>query len=608
MKDFRPISSYGFIGNQGSCALVNQNGSIDWCCLPRLDSPSVFASILDPRKGGSFSIEILDHPAEVTQLYVPDTPILITTFKTSAGTLEVHDWMHMGPWSEKEEVWHRIPAIYRSLHVVSGEVHARIHFDPKLDYARGVTKLSKYEQGIRAEHPTDSLLLQTDLPFVISEEGAVAECSMKAWERTTLICSYGSTDVPNAEESLEQTKKYWHTWMAKAEKTSVDVLGEWYPIVARSAITLKILAGGDGIAAAATTSLPEFPGSYHNWDYRFNWMRDTSFTLQAFTVLGYTDDAREFLEWLTELLSEEGRRPADLKVLYPLYGTTLHPEEELEHLRGYLDSKPVRIGNAASEQQQNDIYGEILDCVFRFERLKPGIDERLRNVLIGIIEYVCDIWRNPDHGIWELRQEPKHYVYSKVMCWVALDRGIKLAEKHAWNADIARWKEERAAIVEDVMTNGFSQKRNAFMQAYGDDQLDATALLFPILEFIPGDHPYVIGTLEATQKVLTDGALVYLSERHKKKEGTFGLCSFWLVDALVFAGRLDEARENLLKLMSYANHVGLYAEQIDADGTFLGNFPQAFTHVGLMNSALYLAQAEGAKASPIELLGEENLV
>lgn len=608
---FQPIASYGFIGNLGSCALVGKNGSIDWCCLPRTDSPSVFAAILDPEKGGSFSIAPADPYTSTSQQYHPNTNVLRTEFACVGGVMEVIDWMHMSSFSFEEREQHRLAAVYRMVRCLSGTVQCRILFDPRLDYARGPTKISPVDGGLLVEGADDVLRLHTVCPFTIGAQGAEAFITLREGHDVSFICTYGNTekgDVPSAFRSLDTTIQFWNRWSSESEAGSRLPPGPWSEQVQRSALALKILAGGKGIAAAATTSLPEIPGGEDNWDYRFNWIRDASFTVQALTALGHLNDAREFLAWITDILVSSGRRPADLQVLYPLHGLTLRPEEILPHLRGYMDSRPVRIGNAASEQRQHDIYGEILDAVFCSEHLHPAMDHALFGVLRDIVEYVCEIWKEPDSGIWELREGPRHYVYSKVMCWVALDRGIRLAEEHQWNVNLERWKSERAAIHADVMEHGYSEEKQSFVQAYDSDVLDATALLFPVLEFLPPDHPHAVRTLDTIRRELAEGPLVYRSSDHRQKEGAFGLCSFWLVDALAFAGRVDEARECFEKLLTMANHVGLYAEEIDPKtGAFLGNFPQGFTHVGLINSAIYLSRFLGMQAPEQPLIGEKNM-
>lgn len=607
---FQPITSYGFIGNLGSCALVGLNGSIDWCCLPRIDSPAAFAALLDPERGGSFTVS----PAETfesSQRYHPATNVLRTTFTCAGGVLELTDWMHMSGFSFEEEEQHRLPALYRLARCTGGSVRCRVLLDPRLNYARGATALSAVPGGLLAEGGGDVLRLHAPCPFAIGARGAEAEMALREGDEFTLVCAYGNAErdeLPPPRRSLEKTIAFWERWSSECEAGSCLSLPRWKDEVTRSALALKILAGGKGIAAAATTSLPEVPGGTDNWDYRFNWLRDTSFTVQALTAIGHLNDAREFLDWITDLLVTSGRRPADLQVLYPLHGPPLQSEEELPHLRGYLDSRPVRIGNAAAGQRQHDIYGEILETVFRSEHLHPGMDSALSGVLRDIVEYVCEIWRDPDHGIWELRREPQHHVYSKVMCWVALDRGIRLAEEHRWSADIARWKAERAAIHAEVLERGYDAKRGAFMQSYNSDVLDATALLFPILEFLPPDHPFAVATLETVQRELAEGPLVYRTSAHHRREGAFGLCSFWLVDALAFAGRVAEARSNFEALLHMGNHVGLYSEEIDpATGAFLGNFPQAFTHVGLINSAVYLSRVLGEAPPNEPLIGEQHL-
>lgn len=608
---FQPIASYGFIGNLGSCALVGKNGSIDWCCFPRTDSPSIFAAILDPDKGGSFSIAPADRYETRVQEYHPYTNVLRTEFACDGSVLEVTDWMHMSSFSFEEREQHRLPALYRLVRSLEGSVRCRIVFDPRLDYARGTTKLSPMEGGLLVEGTEDVLRLHAHCPFSVSENGAEAIVTLREGQELSFICAYGNMergDFPPPIRSMEKTIQFWNRWSSECETGSCLALPFWKEQVTRSALVLKILAGGKGIAAAATTSLPEIPGGSDNWDYRFNWMRDTSFTIQALTALGHLNDAREFLDWITGILVTSGRRPADLKVLYPLHGAAITGEEELAHLRGYLDSRPVRIGNGASEQKQHDIFGEILEAVFRSEHLHPGMDHALSGVLRDIVDYVCEIWREPDSGIWESRSEPQHHVYSKVMCWVALDRGIRLAEEHHWNVDLARWKREREVIYENVMEQGYSEQKRSFVQAYGSDVLDATALLFPVLEFLPPDHPYAVHTLETIQRELGEGALVHRSSDHHRKEGAFGLCGFWLVDALAFAGRVVEARAHFEELLRMGNHLGLYAEEIDPKtGAFLGNFPQAFTHVGLINSAVYLSRFLGASVPEQHLIGEKNL-
>lgn len=625
----KPIASYGFVGNLGSCALVGKDGSIDWCCLPRLDSPSVFGALLDPDRGGSFLVAPDVAGQTGSQEYHPNTNVLRTTFTCEGGVLEVTDWMHMSSFSFEEQEQHRLPALYRLARCVTGTVRCRILFDPRLDYARGNTSLSPIEGGLAAAGEHDVLRLYASCPFTLTDRGAEAIVTLEAGEELPLLCAYGNMereDIPPPQRSLEQTILFWNRWCTERDPaSSVSVSGSdvtasrfvlstetWKEKVMRSALVLKVLAGGKGIAAAATTSLPEIPGGSDNWDYRFNWIRDTSFTVQALAALGHLNDAREFLDWIADILVTSGRRPADLKVMYPLHKAELGEEEELTHLRGYLESRPVRIGNGASNQCQHDIYGEILETVYRSEHLHPSVDHILSGALRDLVEYVCDVWRNPDHGIWELRAEPQHYVYSKVMCWVALDRGIRLAERHGWNADLERWKKERAAIHDMVMEQGYSEKRGSFVQAFGSDVLDATALLFPILEFLPPDHPYALRTLDTILRELADGALVYRSSAHHRREGAFGFCGFWLVDALAFAGRLREAREHFEELLRRGNHVGLYSEEIDpVTGAFLGNFPQAFTHVGLINSALYLSRALGTEPAPTEasqqLIGEQHL-
>lgn len=604
MQKTVPIADHGVIGNLGSCALVTRDGTIDWCCLPHLDSPSVFGSLLDSEQGGSFTIRPHGH-FTVKQEYLPQTNVLQTTFVTPKGTVCLLDWMHMGGFAPQEDERHMYPAVYRLVQCVEGAVPMHIEFSPRLDYARGETLLEKDKGGkIVVTNGNHRLLLQTHCDLKIQGDTASATVVLRAGSEVSFCCrdGYETDDAPPIKRSLERTITCWREWLADKNPHGCHISTPWRAMVERSALTLRVLSGGKGIAAAVTTSLPEVIGGSDNWDYRYNWIRDTSFTVQALGALGYLQDAREFLDWLVDLLKEEGRHPDDLLILYPLRDDGDVTEHELSHLAGYANSKPVRIGNGAASQRQFDIYGDILRTVFISEELHPGVDHLLCTVLTGIVDYVCSTWREPDHGIWEVRQEPQHHTYSKVMCWVAIDRGIRLAEEHGWPADVERWKRERDELHETILKKAWDPKRGALMQSFGSDILDATSLLFSILGFLPPDHPYMESTLDAVVRDLTVGPLVYRSDAHKGKEGTFGLCGFWLVEALLHSGRHSEALENFTALLNHANHLGLYAEEIDPEsGAFLGNFPQAFTHVGLINTAIALSRAHlAAEQTPTQ--------
>ncbi len=608
-----PIADHGFIGNLGSAALVRKDGTIDWCCLPHLDSPSVFGALLDEEQGGSFCIRPVGPCDRIVQSYIRETNILQTTFTGKSGIVVLTDWMHMGDFVLEEQEDQRLPILYRHVACTEGTVEIEIVFNPRLDYGRAHTELTLEKAAIRAASDEDHVTLHTHIPFTISPEGARTTLKLRTNEEHNFTCAYGTVreeTIPSHNESLRRTTTFWQRWAEECQGGKCRILDGWHEQVTRSALTLKVLTGGNGIAAAATTSLPEIPGGSDNWDYRFHWLRDTSFTLQALGSLGHEDDAQEFLDGIENVLLEGGRRPSDLKVLYPLHGNTTAEETILEHLSGYGGARPVRIGNAAATQHQLDVYGEILETVFRSDHLKKDANSSLAQAIIDIVEYVCEAWTHPDQGIWEMRDKPKQYLYSKLMCWVALDRGIRMAKDFEWQVDSTKWKKERESIRALIMERGWSEKRKSFVQAFGDDVLDATALLIPVLEFLPPDDPHVRSTLAAIEKDLTDGVLVYRSEdRRRKGEGAFGLCSFWLVLALAFDGQLKKARENFVTLLGYANHVGLYAEMIDPESkAFLGNFPQAFTHVGLINAAVYLSAAEGkTDIEPEELIGGKGL-
>jgi GH15 family glucan-1,4-alpha-glucosidase len=611
--DWKPISSYGFIGNLRSCALVNLDGAIDWCCLPNLDSPSIFAAILDPKMGGTFRIAPVDDPWTSQQEYLKDTNILKTVFKTPSGTLELTDWMHMGAFSHEETEEHLLPIIIRHVRCTEGSVAVKVLFQPRLDYARGRTELTNTSKGVVGTLSSENICLHAQAEWKLAQQTATTSMSLSKGDEWSCHCHYGECgkiQLPPVRQSLESTQQYWQRWVQECEHGECPYIGQWHETTIRSLLVLKILAGGDGIAAAATTSLPEIIGGSDNWDYRFNWIRDTSFTIQSFTQMGHLHDAGEFLDSISSLLCDKGCRPADIRVLYPLHN--LHVlEEELSHLRGYRDSRPVRIGNGAEHQKQWDIYGEILETVYRSEHLHPDFGDQLSRVLADIVDYVCDIWREPDHGIWELRSEPQHYVYSKVMCWVALDRGIKLAKEHSWNVNMDAWLKERDSLREMILEKGYNKEKRCFVQTFDSTSIDATALLFPIVEFIDPHHEYAENTLQTIQTELcNDDGLVFRSDYHftEKQEGAFLFCSFWLVDALSLAGKIHEAEKLFTRLLGLANHVGLYSEEIDpVTGDFLGNFPQAFTHVGLINSAVYLGSAKQKKHPKRRIMGEKYI-
>lgn len=592
---YKKINDYGIIGNLGSCALVGLDGSIDWCCLPHLDSPSVFCSILDARKGGRFKIAPREDYSS-SQYYQKGTNILVTKFSTAKAEVAVTDFMPFFASDEKQDQ----PVIFRLIEGIKGSASLDIEFTPRFDYARNRTEVSREGSRVIARGKSDSLFLEGDAPWECRDDAAMAVITIQAGKNLPFIMAYGDSgaNIPGITEARELTAKGWHEWVHRCEEKKCVFGGPWHDMVVRSALTLKILTHRHtgSMAAAATTSLPEWIGGARNWDYRFTWLRDSSFTVQALHNLGHRKEAEAFLKWAQNTL-ERHNDPAKIQIMYGLHGETNLKETELEHLEGYKQSKPVRIGNGAAEQRQLDIYGELLDAAFQLTRYGGGIDPVHWPLLRELADYVCRIWREKDAGIWEVRGGNRHFVYSKVMCWVALDRAIRISRRLDFSGNLTLWKKEAEDIREQVLARGFNSKINSFVQSFDSDALDASNLLIPLVGFLPIDDLRVQGTIDATLKHLSDGVLVHrysADDGLPGREGAFLLCSFWLTDCLVLSGRMAEGEAIFLKLMKYANHLGLFAEEVNPEtGELLGNFPQAFTHIGFINSALYLGRSSG---------------
>lgn len=596
-RNYRPIEDYALIGDGLTGALVAKDGSIDWVCFPRFDSPSVFAAILDHAQGGSWVLRP-DGEFTSTRRYWPDSAILETTFETPTGSAQVIDFMHVAEQTGRKPHGSSVVRIVRG---IWGEVGFRTVVRPMFDYAREAASwVGVPGGGFRAEFREAMLGMQATVglqsaqgelrtafgvragheeAFVLSYERAVGA----AWTRDARSC---------ADDCLAATTAWWRRWM-----TPFSYKGPYEEAVRRSAVTLKLLdyLPTGAIIAAATTSLPEELGGVRNWDYRYAWLRDTAFTLYAFYVIGHVDESEAFLRWVMEVAHGD---PAHLQVLYGLEGETELTEYELKHLDGYEGSRPVRVGNLAHRQQQLDIFGEVIDCAYLYQRQGGTIGRDLWSFLRRMVDHVCDHWREPDRGIWEVRSEPQHFVYSKVLCWVAVERGVRIAEAQGHEADLDRWRREAAAIHAEVFERGYNEEIGAFTQAYGSTNLDAAALALPLRRFIAPDHPRMVSTVEAVVKSLSSNGLIRRYHRRADDgvpggEGAFLLVSFWLVDCYAEMGRVTEARAFFERLLAFANDVGLYAEEVDpATGRHLGNFPQAFTHVALINAANSLGLAE----------------
>jgi len=601
---YQPIQDYGIIGDMHSAALVGTDGSIDWLCFPHFDSPSVFAAILDDGKGGRFKIAPAGEGTARKQLYWPDTNVLITRFFTPDGVGEVIDYMPVGV----PENGHGYHQVVRRVRVVRGEMGFRMQCSPAFDYARGEHETEITPEGAAFRTPDLCLGLSTSVPLEQSAGSAVAEFSLEEGEAAVFVLreieAGGECDPsPSGQEEDElfkQTVEYWRRWLSKCTYT-----GRWREVVERSALALKLLTfePTGAMVAAPTMGLPEGVGGERNWDYRYTWIRDAAFTLYGLLRIGFTEEAAAFMGWI-EARCKDSASDGSLQLMYGLDGRHDLAEETLDHLDGYRGSRPVRLGNGAYDQLQLDIYGELMDAVYLYNKHGDPISYDLWTRLRTLINWVCDNWQREDEGIWEIRGGRRHFVYSKLMCWVAVDRGLRLASKRSFPADRERWLRVRDEIYEEIMDRGWSPERNAFVQSYDDDTLDASNLIMPLVFFLAPNDPRMLGTLDATNRPPRDGglvanSLVYRYDLEKSadglagEEGTFSLCTFWLVEALTRAGRVDEARLMFEQMLGYANHLGLYAEEIGHSGEALGNFPQAFTHLTLISAAFNLDRALG---------------
>ncbi|NJM06637.1 glycoside hydrolase family 15 protein [Candidatus Gracilibacteria bacterium] len=583
---YTPINDHGLIGDLHTAGLVNKDGALVWLPWPRFDSPSLFTAILDHRQGGVWRIAPVA-TRTTAQCYQGETAVLVTTFETDSGRAELHDWMSPweGPTSEHD--------LCRVLRCVAGTIEADCVFAPRPDYAQSAAALQLMSDGITFSAHGETFTLACSHPLRVEGNNATLRVILQAGEELRLILRSGApARLDDFDRERELTMAFWQAWVAKG---CYD--GPWAIEVRRSAITLKLLtyAPSGAILAAPTTSLPEWIGGARNWDYRFTWLRDASLTLNALYRVGYRDEARAFFAGSASRAAVTARRS---KLMYGIDGRAELTEETLAHLEGYMGSRPVRIGNGAYDQRQLDVYGGVLDAAWRYEREGELLEAWQWEILRHEIDYVCAHWHEPDHGIWEVRGAKAHFTFSKLMCWVALDRGILLADAHGWAYDRDRWHAARDTIRADLLAHGWSETAKAFTQRYGSDELDASMLVLPIVGFLPADDPRVASTVERIDAALGAGPLIYRyrsDDGLQGEEGAFLLCSFWMVDALILLGRLDEAEQRFEALLGYASAHGLLSEEADpATGTALGNYPQAFSHIGLINSAVRLARARQA--------------
>lgn len=598
---YRNIDTYGMIGDLHTGALVSSNGSIDWCCLPRFDSPSVFAAILDDKKGGFFRIGPVKED-RCKQMYLPDTNVLVTRFLSEDGVGEVIDFM---PWHTGTK---SVQALIRTVRCVRGSVDFEMECRPAFNYARDPHELSVAGRRASFRTASDNLTLSGTIQLKAGPQGGCrVPFTLKQGEKQSFvleISDQGESGTPSdigrfAADSLHETISYWRQWASKC-----TYKGRWREMVMRSALTLKMLiyAPTGAIVAAPTCSLPESIGGVRNWDYRYTWIRDAAFTVLSLLLLGYSDEAESFIDWLQGRASE-AQDLGPLQVMYRIDGSASLEEVTLDHFEGYRCSAPVRVGNAATNQLQLDIYGELIDAIYVYNKHGELITYDQWLYVRKLAYWVCDNWERADKSIWEVRNEARQYTYSKVQCWVALDRTLRMAVQRNLPVDGDRLRRVSQQIYERVMEEGWNGE--SFVQTLGGSELDATSLLFPMLQFVTARDRRMVATVEKIKDHLVTDSLVH---RYKPKgekidglpggEGTFTACSFWLVENLSRAGRLTEARYFFEKMLTYANHLGLFAEEIGLAGQALGNFPQAFTHLGLITAAFNLNERLNEAAHP----------
>ena len=595
------IEDYALIGDCHSAALIARDGSLDWLCWPRFDSAACFAALLGKPEHGRWRIAPAGVERAVRRRYRGDSLILETEFETSEGAATVVDFM---------------PARTDHCNLVRmvlgrrGRVKMEMEFIVRFDYGASVPWVTRLPDGggIRAIAGPDMVILRSPVPLQGKDLTTVTQFEVAAGERAAFVLTHCPSHLPvpgplDAERAFRETEAFWQQWCMKC-----TVTGEWAPFVRRSLVTLKALtyAPTGGVVAAATTSLPEQIGSVRNWDYRYCWLRDATLTLLALMNAGYREEALAWRDWLTRAVAGS---PSQMQIMYGLAGERRLAEWTIEWLPGYEDSKPVRIGNAAASQLQLDVYGELMDALHQARKHGMPRNEAAWAMQCALLDHLETCWQDPDEGMWEVRGPRRHFTYSKVMCWVAFDRAIKAVETLGYQGPVEHWRQVRDRIHADVCKHGWNAKRGSFVQSYRSRELDASLLLIPMTGFLPCSDPRVKSTIEAIQRELTHDGFV-LRYRTRKSldglppgEGVFLACSFWLADCLIMLGRREEARELFERLCRLTNDVGLLAEEYDPrSGRQLGNFPQAFTHVSLVNTAMNLS----AEAKPIEQRAEKK--
>lgn len=595
---YKDIDDYGLIGNMHSIALVSNDGSIDYCSMPHIDSPTLFAAILDDEKGGLFKIQPEDK-FKVRQSYIKDTNILTSRFKTDRGDAELIDFMPVNNEDMDYMIDNNNHIIHRCLKMDSGRIDFRLEFSPRPQYASEIPEIKKDGNIFKVTGKKDRFALRVGIDsFQTVEErvgSIVIRFSLREGQAAHFDFIYGDIDLSKslteAETcSFKETERFWLNWINSCIGGKCKFWGEYTEMINRSLLVLKLLTfqPTGAISAAATTSLPEAIGGERNWDYRFSWIRDASFTLKAMLSLGHISEADIFIRWLHKTYKRYGSD--NLQIMYSLEGKDRLKEEILDYLKGYKNSRPVRAGNEAYSQKQWDIYGEIMDTAMRLSDYAGQIDEELWPFFRSVCNLALKDWQMPDDGIWEVRNGPFHFVYSKVMCWVALDRGIKIAKRYGFDAPVDEWQREADKIKVEVIEKGYDKDIKSFVQYYGSKEIDSSLLLLPLVGFLPFKDRYIQNTIDTCKRhLMNNGFLLRYSgpDGLKGEEGAFLLCNFWLIECLAMSDRMNEARRLLDTTVSSANHLGLFSEEFDfKTKTMLGNFPQAFSHIGYINAAI----------------------
>ncbi|MCK8783932.1 glycoside hydrolase family 15 protein [Roseomonas sp. NAR14] len=582
----RPIEDHGAIGDLSTVALVATDGTIDFLCWPYFDSPSIFAALLDPEKGGCFELAPEIPEPRIVQMYLPATNVLMTRWLGEEWSAEVLDLMPLAE-AERDEATRLI----RRVRATRGAVTVRLRCAPRFDYARErvPATLEPDAAWFRPERGP-ALRLRATAPLGIEDGDVVACFTLQAGEQVDIVLDSGRDDplpLPDVEGVIHRTVAFWQGWAGQS-----TYRGRWREVVTRSALVLKLLTSRHhgSMVAAATFGLPEAPGGERNWDYRATWVRDASFTMYALMRLGYQKEAQAFTRWVDERArrTDSGGR---LRIMYPISGDGSLEEVSLDHLSGYGGARPVRIGNDAWHQTQLDIYGELLDSIYLANKYGPAIWHDEWMGVVRVVDHVCECWQEADAGIWEMRSAPREFLHSRLMCWVAVDRAVRLASKRSLAAPFERWVATRNAIHDDIWANFWNEERGHFVQSKGGTALDASLLMMPLVRFVGATDPRWLATLDAIGRELADDGLIHRyrgDDGLRGKEGAFAACSFWYVECLARAGRVKEARHIFEKVLRYGNHLQLYAEEFSMKAGYLGNYPQAFTHLALISAAYYL--------------------